>query len=1082
VRQYQVRDALGANPTNTGGLSTIDEAIGLHFLDLTTDDARNGWWDDKTTGQELRRLDLSMRAKWAGVDGEGVTGAFVEQIARNRAVLFRQVTQRLNEVIEEFCERSDVGPHRIAVVMRRLCAEILNSEVFWIKEMEKVAEQARADASMWEADWGKWSKLAAESDGRFTGLGKGGWQEQCQKAQEAANNLWTAVARRRIAQDAAGLLREVVTYVQSEGIDKQDALAMRLADIRRSFEKFNQEYARPRPSPVFTVVDDSEAENQATLAALKMAYLGTTADKQKAALRHLFDRTRAHLKIRTNRELRERVETQKEKFIRDFRYCCWLALRGAQGKTDWFGEVKDALIERQSINDYLLKRYGAPNAKEIAELAQEAYKKALPWVKVHEEVALRGVQRDCYVVLPTSTPQNAAVGEAFFAAVKAAATSTSGMNVNKVEGADASEFLIYVETSGLIPASISSLHSATGMAASYRQLADTRKQQNIKSFLHLDRDVVRFPNLVPMKPAESERVLAAWRLYLLGVLVGVIKTKRNVLRSDPTEQTTHPIFMFAYEGPGSNEVIELGQWQSAIREITDNAGLQQKLTDMVNRQYVDQAAARYERLLALVLYYRLCVFPLKKAKQDEGHDQQPRATLAYMALEQIEQELLSSWKSSKQASDADISDLMGEGGAVSQLLWGIKEFTLHAGQEDDSAALCRGLADTDYSETPPKRGYEEDTEVARRQKLRDLSYELLPRHLQANPALREQSLYYPWLRLAPRFAFFMPSMHQGAAPDPADPQRREKLVELSVREAIERLTSSPKDSNERCGAKFWWHPVGRTKGEYVDWHKVPGLKDAYVAAGGVIDTSPCAPSLPPLPASLSSSTVGTLTYAGPTGTGLSLSPIEIVQRIRAHEAGPHHVLMNQAWTPAAEHPEVKPLLTQSMPPLPSTSTTPSFPPLPATSPPVAAAPRFHFVAPPTMTTPAELDVPAIVAAIRSQPGSNHLVLVAGAWAPAVTVPEVAVALAPSLPPIPGTLPPVPTAQSAVSPSLPPVPSSSWPFAGGGITTWQSMTGEQIVQAVLAIAPGADAHVVVNGVATKVMDVPELAAAITARRR
>ena len=486
--------------------------------------------------------------------------------------------------------------------------------------------------------------------------------------------------------------------------------------------------------------------------------------------------------------------------------------------------------------DYLLRRYGAPNAKQIVELAQDTFKKALPWVKTHDSVKVEGIVRDCYVVVPKSTKANKAVADAFFDAVKAAASSTPGLYVAKVEGSETSEFLIYIEAAGLIPASISSLHGATGMERSYRQLADTRKQGNIKSFVHLDRDVVRYPPLVPMKPADSDKVVSAWRLFLLGVIIGVIKTKRNPVRADPTEQSTFPIFLFAYEAPGTNEVVELGQSQSAVRDITENSGLQHRLNEMVNRQYVDQPAARYERLLALVRYYKYCIFPVKKSGPDEGHDQKPRATLAYLALDQMEQELLTQWQTLTRAPNEQVTDLIA--GAVPRLLWGIEAFAIHAGQEDHGAGLGRGLQDDEYFEQPPARDFEQGTtEVARRRALRDTAYNLLPINLRQNPALREQSQYYPWLRLAPRYSLYLPSRNGGAPPDPNDPGRRDKLAEFSLKEAVTALKESPTDTNEKSGAKWWYHPVGRTKGEYVEWSKIAGLRDELLRQGGVVDTA-----------------------------------------------------------------------------------------------------------------------------------------------------------------------------------------------------------------------------------------------------
>ncbi len=991
ARQYQLREALMVNPGESGGSSTLDDAIELHFNDLTQDDARNGWWEVRTCGQELRKLNLSMEARWAGLDDDGAKGAFVERIATNRKLAFRNVTLALKDVIEAFCERSDVGPHRIAQVMARLCSDIVNSEVYWIKEVEKIAEQARTEAERWEGEWARWRELAADSDNRSFFSRKPAWHEHLQKAQEAGINRWKAVARRKVHMEAAGLMRDVVAYIQKEGIDKQELLATRLQEMRQSFLAFDKEYAKERKSSVFTEFDVGKGD---AFEALKVTYLGNSADKQKASLRVLFDKTRAHLRIRTNRELRDRVETQKEQFIRDLRFCCWRALRGANGRTDWFGEERDGLIEGQSVLDYLLKTYGAPNAPQIVTLAQDTFKKAMPWVRTHDGVKVEGIQRECYVVVPKSTNANRAVAEAFYAAVQAAASGTPGLTVAKVQGSETSEFLIYSETTGLIPASISSLHGATGMDQSYRKLADTRKQGNIKSFLHLDRDVVRFSPLVPMNPADSDKVVNAWRLFLLGVIIGVIKTKRNPVRVDATEQSTFPIFLFAYEAPGTNEVVELGQSQSAVRDIAENSALQQRLSEMVNRQYVNQASSRYERLLALVRYYKYCIFPVKKSGPDEGHDQKPRATLAYLALDQIEQELLTTWKTLNGVSNEQVIDLMA--GAVPRLLWGIEAFAIHAGQEDHGAGLGRGLEDDQYVEQPPARDASQGTtEVASRRALRDMAYNLLPINLRQNPALREQSKYYPWLRMGPRYSLYLPSQNGGATPEPNDPRRAEKLVEFSMKEAVRAFLASPKDTNEKSGAKWWYHPVGRAKGEYVEWSKIAGLNDEFVGQGGVVDTEVRSPIASPAPGAPPPLAV-CFHYFGPTvPTPALLDLAAIVGHLRANPAGSHMVVVNGAWVNAATQPEIAAALTPpapGLPPMPGLPPVPGLPPLPgAALPPIPAGP-FHYVGG-TFTAWTLLSGDQVVASALGQPlGSEGHVVENGVATPVTSVPALAAAI------------------------------------------------------------------------------------------
>ena len=70
--------------------------------------------------------------------------------------------------------------------MRSRCFDIVNSDMLWIKELEKDAEHARTLAATWETEWTRWSELAASVDERLFGLGKGPFQQQQQNCQEVA--------------------------------------------------------------------------------------------------------------------------------------------------------------------------------------------------------------------------------------------------------------------------------------------------------------------------------------------------------------------------------------------------------------------------------------------------------------------------------------------------------------------------------------------------------------------------------------------------------------------------------------------------------------------------------------------------------------------------------------------------------------------------------------------------------------------------------------------------------------------------------------------------------------------------------
>lgn len=988
--QRQLEVALMENPTDRGGQASLGDAISLHFSDLTTDDARDQWWDEKTCGQELRKRAGSMSANWAGAFDDSTKGAYAERLLINRRALFAGVSQRLAGVIEEFCERPDVGPHRIAQVMRRLVEDIRTSEVYWIKEMEKGAEQARTDAERLDGEWRKWSSLAAEADSSMLArLRKGAWQEQLLRASEVAVQYWNAVARRKMLTEGAGLLREVCDFIDREGVARQELLATRLVEIRTTFAAFDKEYARPRKSDVFLEIDLGD---DAGFDRVKDSFLGNTQARRAASLRHLFGRVQTYLGIRTNKELRDRVESKKEAFVRELRYCCWLALKGTGGSTDWFGGKATGLIEAESVLDHLLKRYGGPNAPQIVELAQEYFKKALPWIKPYDGVNVRGIVRDCYVVLPKATLANQAVADAFFRAVSNEAAKIPNMNVARIPGSDESEILIYIETSGLIPASLSSLHSTTGMYAAYKQLIARRKDGDVMAFLHLDRDIVRYPRLVPMRNEDADKVVNAWKWFLLGVITGVIRTKRNLLRLDREEQATHPVFYFEYASGGSNRVVELGQWRSAVDDIGDQVPVQGQLQEMVNREYVNQPVARYERLLALVRYYKYCVFPVRKVDPDEGHDDTKSAPVAYLALDHLEQELLTQWADASGSDARAVAELMSH--EIPKLMWGIGAYAQHTGQKDEDAALVTGLGDDQYYEQPPTSEIGEDSSNAeRRRDLRKLGYELLPVSHRPNAALWEQARFYPWLRLAPRFRFHLPSKQGGSQAITEDPRRNEKLTELSIREVVAHFLATPGDTNANFGAKHWHHPPGR-RGEFVPWSTIKGLREEFERRGGVVDTS-AVPS-PPRPGGGSAPSPG-FYYSGPQAPEPTLATAaRVAEYVRDNPGGPHWVLVNQQWVSPEQVPELALPAPRSSPPPPPVlglPPLPGVPPLPARAalPPIPPGP-FHYVGGPHVAWTELSGKQVVECALGLPAGQEGHVVADNAAVPVMQVPDLAAAI------------------------------------------------------------------------------------------
>ena len=136
-----------------------------------------------------------------------------------------------------------------------------------------------------------------------------------------------------------------------------------------------------------------------------------------------------------------------------------------------------------------------------------------------------------------------------------------------------------------------------------------------------------------------------------------------------------------------------------------------------------------------------------------------------------------------------------------------------------------------------------------------------------------------------------------------------------------------------------------------------------------------------------------------------------------------------------------------------------------------------FYSGPTATTPVEKGLSEIAGLMRAQPTGNHMVYVNNAWAPAAQDPRVAAAMA--APPGPGGSPPPPL--PPLPPVRPAVPVPPGPYSYYDGANWTQVSGEQLVALAVATPPGQEPYVFVNNQPTPLASVPELAAAVAARR-
>ena len=965
--QYSVVNALRIFPSEGNERAQLPEEITSRFVDLTYEDHIQMVWDEKNCGRDLRRRWDEMGAKFAGLRDKKHSGVYTKRIRDNKQALLRAVTGDLQSAIEAACEEPGMGPSNITEVMKRLVKDIKHLDVFWIKEMEKRAVQEGARAEELRNDWTRWSELASQADNRSIFHRMPAFRRQLEKAQESATQYWVAVADQYIYEQSAVLLREIADVLENE-VNQQAEVIVRIKTMENDFNQFAGEYAGDGSTAVLTELTLPDGWAEQTL----NDYLGKDQAERDATLQELFERTKRDLGIETNLALRQKLIRSKAAFARDLHHCCWKALQGKDDVTDWFGSgtPKPGLLVKAGFWD-VLKEYAVQSERDprLTQMATTLVEQGMPWASIEAKVPYHGekLPLDMYVVLPKSKPIHSEYVEAFKQAVEATFKSLTGQysaTVSFVVGTEHTEVVCFAEIFALIPASLKSMHGNAGLAQQFQRSADKARDADPEGFLHTDVDTVQFDDLMYTGAQEALAVFEAWKLFLLGVMLQVIKSEANTMKSNENEANRiAPMFKFTFEGRGSMAEQPLGQYQTAVSAIQSDARVRGQLQDMVNREFIGQAAVRYEKLIGLAKYYKQCIFPIRRPRPDSGDD--PVAMPAYVALTRIEDECLRSWQQafsqgspSQFASEKELVD------SPRKLLWSLRSYAGDTGETPAGAAIKLGVSiyDNDgnynYLEQPPAKDMNDKGSGADRLvNLKNDVFELLPPDLAKNGALRDQNPYFPWLALGPWWNVFLPSKHGTAPPDRKvrDALRQKHTQEMSTSELVAHFENVPTDgATERGGAQVWIHERGDVNGDWYRWNDIDALRDAVkakylelpeVGAGA----GPSAPAAaPPVPGAMPAvpgavappvpTAAPPMQYAMAGGNPESLTPDAIAARIQQAPAAQHYVLLNGAWTDAKGVPAVQQLL--NAPPVPGAG-GPALPPPPAAvipPPPAALAP------------------------------------------------------------------------------------------------------------------------------------------------
>ncbi len=715
-------------------LKALDDPSGEGLATLHDEIARTAAWirdpmwaesarREKATGPRIREVERRLVELWSSPSGAARASTRPAHVELNRQVFQATVAARLDKTIEDLCDRERIGPTRVSELLASLSDELRQGRYHYKVQMLEEVARARVREQEETTRYERAVRNAEDAEQSLF-VGRGGYREALDRVADALQSRWEAVCDRKIFEEAVLAIEEVARLLD-EKRQAQEVLSRDLGEMSSRYQDHAELYSRKDSSPGVEEIDPGLPP-----AHYLREYLGETPDARAMNLDRLFKRIRERLGIHTNPGLLRRVQEDRAGLSRLLREQCWLSLRGKDGWTHDFtaegGQPKRGFIERYSVLKVLHEQYKSPDAPEIARVAGEAWKKAKAWIYPTDKLASiqgaeAGVHRDCFVAVAVGDdPIEKRVHSAIEAVLK---NQNDGLfRPQFVSGSDPCEIVIYTETTAFIPAWLSSLHGPDGMKAAYDHCMRSR---TVEAALHTDKHIGKYTRLVPLDPAEVGAFALAWKRLVRGLLTGTVRTEPG-----PELGNEAPELGFDEVRQGNRTVTRLGLVGQAIDALMSNRGLTERLELQMTAAW-ERAGQRPIETLALIRYYRYCLFPalITEGGPASGGGRESRASMAWLALEELEEEVLRMGRLSR-------SDRMEA--SVAEAMQRLPEFTRLTGRRaEDVSGLSAGHG----------RDYAESSATVEREELRRLAHALLP-GLIAGPEWERRDVF-PWLALDP---------------------------------------------------------------------------------------------------------------------------------------------------------------------------------------------------------------------------------------------------------------------------------------------------------------------------------------------
>ena len=183
--------------------------------------------------------------------------------------------------------------------------------------------------------------------------------------------------------------------------------------------------------------------------------------------------------------------------------------------------------------------------------------------------------------------------------------SAEGFKARRIKVNDPSEIILYTESAAFPAAYISELYDENGLQRYYEDAV------RAGTALHIHQDFHQFQDLLPLKEGGVRQLKQAWKLFILGVMLGRIRTDQPLPDDESRFSYVYRRQVSAFEQRWES----LGPEMAAIHRLADDGQLLSTLSrDVEDARNEMERRGLWGEALLLADYVFHCVYPVHKDK------------------------------------------------------------------------------------------------------------------------------------------------------------------------------------------------------------------------------------------------------------------------------------------------------------------------------------------------------------------------------------------------------------------------------------------------------------------------------------